>query len=252
MPEPVNGHANLGTVTRVRRYPVKSMAGEDLQEARVTFAGLAGDRVYAFVQKDNHSDFPWMTGRQGHELILFRARFLEAPTTAQEFLAAEQFAAEVTSPEGEMFRVGDAKFTAYIEKRFGKPVWLRFSERSQTDAFPVSLFGLSTLRALSDETGMQLDARRFRANFYVRWNDDRPFFEDSLVGSQVGIGEKVIVQLVKKDSRCIMITLDPETAAPSPVVLEKVARGHENCAGVYGAVLREGIVRMNDPVYLVN
>ncbi len=252
MPEPVNGSPNLGTVTRVRRYPVKSMAGEDLQEARVTFAGLVGDRVYAFVQKDNHSDFPWMTGRQGHELILFRARFLEAPTTAQEFLAAEQFGAEVATPEGEMFRVGDAKFTAYIEKRFGKAVWLRFSERSQTDACPVSIFGLSTLRALSEETGMQLDARRFRANFYVRWNDDRPYLEDSLVGSQVRIGEKVVVQLVKKDSRCIMITLDPETAAPSPVVLEKVARGHENCAGVYGAVLREGIVRRNDPVCLVN
>jgi MOSC domain-containing protein YiiM len=48
------------------------------------------------------------------------------------------------------------------------------------------------------------------------------------------------------------MTLDPETASPSPVVLEKVARGHENCVGVYGAVLREGIVRTNDPVYLVN
>jgi MOSC domain-containing protein YiiM len=46
-----------------------------------------------------------------------------------------------------------------------------------------------------------------------------------------------------------MITLDPETAEPAPVVLEKVAREHASCAGVYGAVLREGIVRANDPVF---
>jgi MOSC domain-containing protein YiiM len=47
-----------------------------------------------------------------------------------------------------------------------------------------------------------------------------------------------------------MINLDPATAEASPVVLERVARDHEGCSGVYGAVLREGVVRMNDPVYL--
>ena len=43
----------LGTLERLRRYPVKSMAGEDMQEARVTYAGLLGDRVYAFVDNGN-------------------------------------------------------------------------------------------------------------------------------------------------------------------------------------------------------
>jgi hypothetical protein len=55
---------------------------------------------------------------------------------------------------------------------------------------------------------------------------------------------------VKKDWRCVMINLDPDTAEASPVVLEKVARQHEGCLGVYGAVLREGVVRANDPLYL--
>jgi len=57
--------------------------------------------------------------------------------------------------------------------------------------------------------------------------------------------------VVKKDERCVMITLDPDTAAVAPQVLQKVALGHQGCAGVYGVVLREGIVRKHNPVYLL-
>jgi hypothetical protein len=120
-----------------------------------------------------------------------------------------------------------------------------------TDAYPVSLLGLSTIHALSEETGMNLDQRRFRANFYAQWEKDAPFFEDELVGRELQIGEEVKVRVVKKDQRCKMITLDPETAASSPAVLEQVSRVHDGCTGVYGAVLSEGIVRSNDAICLV-
>jgi len=43
----------VGTLVRLRRYPVKSMAGEDLQEARLNFAGVSGDRVYAFLDPEH-------------------------------------------------------------------------------------------------------------------------------------------------------------------------------------------------------
>jgi MOSC domain-containing protein len=241
----------LGTLARLRRYPVKSMAGEDLAESRVTFAGLAGDRVYAFVDQDNKSSFPWMTGRQARDLILFRPRFLDPPPADEEFSDAGRYAAEVATPEGQKFWIGNANLTQFLEQRYGRSLRLRFSERSMTDARPVSLFGLATARALSEETGMELDPLRFRANFYVRWERDEPFLEDQLVGRELQIGETVAIQVVKKDPRCVMITLDPQTAAAAPVVLEKVARQHGGCAGVYGAVLREGIVRTDDPVYLI-
>jgi uncharacterized protein len=235
---------------RLRRYPVKSMAGEDLNEARVTFAGLSGDRVYAFIDSEAPAAFPWMTGRQGHDLILFRPRFLDAPPIQQEVPDTERFATEVTTPDGEKFRMGDPQFTENLANRFGRSLRLRFSERSMTDARPVSIIGLSTIRALSEESSLDLDARRFRANFYARWDNDSPFFEDTLVGHELQIGETVAVQVVKKDQRCIMITLDPETAVSAPHVLARVAQNHEGCTGVYGAVLREGIVKVDDPIYL--
>ena len=241
----------IGTLSALRRYPVKSMVGEDLAEARVTYAGLAGDRVYAFVDNKNQSDFPWMTGRQGREMLLYRPRFLAAPGADDGQPNADRFATEVTTPEGETFRVDDPKFLQHLEMRFGRSLRMRFSERSMTDACPVSLLSHGTVRALSGELGMTLDARRFRANFYVQWDNDRPFYEDEFVGRELQIGEAVGFQVVMKDSRCVMITLDPETSQPAKQVLETVSRKHEGCTGVYGAVLREGVVRVDDPVYAV-
>jgi uncharacterized protein len=241
----------IGTLAALRRYPVKSMAGEDLSEARVTFAGILGDRSWAFIDATNKSDFPWMTGRRAHEMIVFRPRFIEGPQPDDEIPRAERYAVEVTTPEGQKFRLGDDNFTRYLEQRFGRSLRLRFSERNMTDARPVSILGLHTLRALSDETGIDLDRRRFRENFYVDWQGTQPFFEDQLLGRELQIGETVTLQIVKKNGRCVMIGLDPDTAKASPQVFEHVSRKYGGSTGVYGAVLREGIVRVNDPIFLI-
>ena len=239
----------LGTVSRLRRYPVKGMAGEDLDAARVTFAGLLGDRVFAFVDTEGPAKFPWMTARKGRDMILFRPRFLSAMPLDESEIFSVDYDVEVTTPEGRTVRLDDPDFKHLLEQRYGKTLELRHSERSMMDAYPVSVLGLATARALSQETGLDLNPLRFRANFYVKWASDEPFFEDRLVGKGLRIGESVAIHIAKKDGRCVIITLDPETAAPSPVVLEKVAREHDGCTGVYGAVLREGIVRAGDPVY---
>jgi uncharacterized protein len=42
----------LGTVAVLRRYPVKSMLGENLQGSDVTGRGLAGDRALALVHRE--------------------------------------------------------------------------------------------------------------------------------------------------------------------------------------------------------
>jgi uncharacterized protein YcbX len=244
----------IGTLESIRRYPVKGMYGEELPAARVTFAGVAGDRVYAFIDQNNKSSFPWMTARQTREWLLLRPRFLDPPAVEEEIAGADRYAAEMVTPDGEKFTVGDPGLTQFLEQRFSRSLRLRFSERSMTDAAPVSLFGFATVRGLSEETGLHLDPRRFRANFYIRWQGDDssalPFFEDQFVGRALRVGENVTLQIVARDARCVIITLDSETAVSSPVVLEKVAREHQGCAGVYAAVLSEGVVRADDPVYL--
>ena len=54
----------VGVVARLWRYPVKSMAAEAITSAYVSWAGLAGDRKWAFVRPaSSHNGFPWLTIR---------------------------------------------------------------------------------------------------------------------------------------------------------------------------------------------
>jgi uncharacterized protein YcbX len=98
---------------------------------------------------------------------------------------------------------------------------------------------------------MHIDKRRFRANFYVEWdNQDDPFFEFSLVGKTLKIGDRLEVAIVERDPRCKMITLDPDTAEETPKLLQYVARKHGGDAGVFAAVLRDGRVNQGDAIFL--
>jgi MOSC domain-containing protein YiiM len=48
-----------------------------------------------------------------------------------------------------------------------------------------------------------------------------------------------------------MITFDPDTVERTPAVLKKVAQAHQGTAGVYGAVIVEGMLHKGDPVELL-
>jgi hypothetical protein len=45
------GVGDIGTAVALRRYPVKSMLGEDLREAELDAAGVAGDRAMALIDR---------------------------------------------------------------------------------------------------------------------------------------------------------------------------------------------------------
>jgi uncharacterized protein YcbX len=134
----------------------------------------------------------------------------------------------------------------------GYSVTLLRSERSMTDCRPISLFSLQTARQVGEEVGAVLDKRRFRANVYLDLAAANGFSENGLVGRTVRIGPKVLVFVLERDPRCQMITLDPDTAAPNPEVLRNVAQGHDGTAGVYGAVLAEGMIRAGDSVEVMD
>jgi uncharacterized protein YcbX len=100
--------------------------------------------------------------------------------------------------------------------------------------------------------GAVLDKRRFRANVYLDLGTAGGFSENTFVGRKLRIGPKVVIAVLERDPRCQMITLDPDTAAPDPEILRNVARGHEGTAGVYGAVLAEGLIRTGDAVEVLD
>jgi uncharacterized protein YcbX len=105
---------------------------------------------------------------------------------------------------------------------------------------------------LGDETGVAVDKRLFRANVYVDLTSCDGFAENEFVGRSLRIGSKVTVAVLQRDARCMMITLDPDSAEKSPAILKAVAQAHEGMAGVYGAVLAEGMVCKGDSVELLD
>src|SRR4029453_19445004 len=93
------------------------------------------------------------------------------------------------------------------------------SHRAMTDCRPLSIFSLQSARQLSEETGMRVDKRRFRANVYIDLMSDKGFGENELVDHSIKIGPKVIIRVLERDPRCAMIALDPDTSERTPAVL---------------------------------
>ena len=84
--------------------------------------------------------------------------------------------------------------------------------------------------------------------------EGRAFAEDDWVGSTLVFGEEgsgPAVYVTKRDVRCMMINLDPETGEQTPSVLKAAVRLNGNHAGVYGTVVRTGRIQVHDPVTLV-
>ena len=262
--------STIGKVDGLWRYPVKSMRGEALAEAYVSFSGIYGDRLYAFKSTACEKVFPYLTGREQARLLLFEPRFRKPELAAKPVNWAEaaheapglnacsddpdNLAVEVETPSGEVLAIDDPALIAALRQGLddAHDVSLLRSDRALTDCRPVSLISTQTVDRLGDEIGASLDPRRFRANVYMNLASGEGFDEDGLVGRTLAIGSDVRLTVVARDPRCKMITLDPDTAEADPRVLRTVARGHGGLAGIYGAVVREGVVRRGDAIQLTD
>src|ERR1041385_1526571 len=79
----------VGKVDSLWRYPVKSMRGEELAEAFAGFAGVYGDRLFAFRSSASPKGFPYLTAREQHELLRYRPRFRHPDKAARPINLAE-------------------------------------------------------------------------------------------------------------------------------------------------------------------
>jgi uncharacterized protein len=79
----------VGTVESLWRYPVKSMRGEESDELFAGFAGVYGDRLFAFESSASSKGFPFFTGRDQRQMIRYRPRFRDPKKAAQPINRAE-------------------------------------------------------------------------------------------------------------------------------------------------------------------
>ena len=129
--------------------------------------------------------FPYLTGREAHEMVLYRPRFRHPKKAARPANLAEaeelspihnsvpadpgDFALDVETASGEVLAIDDPALLRQLAARTGgnHSLTLQRSERAMTDCRPISLFSLQTAAQLGDEVGSVLDKRRFRANVYL-------------------------------------------------------------------------------------
>jgi uncharacterized protein YcbX len=270
-------------LTGLRRYPVKSCRGEDLDSAVVEPWGLAGDRRWMVVDESGVQ----VTARELHSLLTVVPELvpggirLTAP--GRRSLTVREPADE-GSARGPGLQVGvriwDDSITASVAGAeaddwfgavTGRALRLVFlddprrravdPERSRpgdvvtfADAFPMLLASLSSLRQLNDwiaETNPghdPLDIRRFRPNLVV--DGDEPFAEDTW--SRIRVGDTVF--RVEADcSRCVLTTIHPDTIVKGHEPIATLSRHRKRDGKVWFAVdlIPEqpgGTLRVGDPV----
>ncbi len=239
--------SKIGRVAELVRYPVKSMAGASIKSANIGWHGLQGDRRFAFRRLDNTSGFPWLTASRLPGLILYR------PSGVNE-LEGELQPAHVLTPQGNCFQLLSKELRGEISDLLGSGVEMMQLKQGIFDDAVISVINLATITHVCDEAGVNADSRRFRPNIVLECDKPEPFAEDGWVGGMLVFGNVEsgpAVQLTKRDERCVMINLDPETGNQDPDMLKATVRLNDNHAGLYGTVVRVGQVNVGDPVTLV-
>jgi len=230
--------AVVGRVVALWRYPVKSMAAQELDVVEVSWHGLAGDRRWAFIRGGQvRSGFPWLTMRERPELSHYRPRFTDPdrPNASP---------ALVRTPSGAEFDVADPALAAEL----GPGVRVIKQDRGVFDTMPLSLLTTQTAAGLGKLVGADLAVARFRPNLLVdAFGGDFP--EDAWVGRVLRVGS-LRMRADKRDQRCVMVTIDPVTLRRDPAILRAIARERDNQLGVYGTTVEPGRVAVGDPVEL--
>ena len=232
----------IGRVCEIVRYPVKSMAGTPTASAFLGWHGLDGDRRFAFRRVGAGGGMPWLTAGRLPELLLYHPVVDESgdPT-------------HVRTPAGSCLELRSAELAAELAGRFGSGVELMKLNHGIFDEATISVISLTTIEGIAREAGRDLDRRRFRANIVLETERGEPFLEDEWVGGTLVFGDsdpRPAVSVILRDERCVMINLDPETAAQDARVMKTAVRLNKNTAGVYATVVRTGTIRAGDRVNL--
>jgi uncharacterized protein len=238
---------DLGRVRELYRYPVKSMAPVALESTLLGWHGIEGDRRFAFRTMRDTSGFPWLTASKLPSLILYQP-------FGQDTSIKEPSPTHVRTPEGVAVALRGEALRAEIAGRLGSEVELMNLKHGIFDAATVSLIAPATMLAIEQLAEAPRDTRRFRPNIVLETHEGLPFHEDNWIGATLVFGEVgsgAAVNVTMRDERCMMVNLDPDTATQDPAVMRAVVRLNQNNAGVYGTVLREGVIAVGQRVSLI-
>jgi uncharacterized protein YcbX len=151
----------------------------------------------------------------------------------------------VRAPSGAELDIGDPALAAEL----GSGVRAMKLDRGAFDTLPLALISRQTIDGLGALVGRDLAVQRFRPNLLIDAADGNAYAEDTWVGAMIQIGT-LRMRVDKRDQRCMVVNVDPDTGARDPEILRAISRERQTCLGVYGSIATPGAIAVGDPVVL--
>jgi len=229
------------TLTGIRIYPVKSLAGVSQVKARVLPKGLENDRRWMLVDENG----VFMTQRVHTKMALFgvdetpggfvithQGESITLPFDQRK--SAEPFGVQIWDDRVIAHEVSEeysawfsgkldlrCKLVAFPEEN-PRQVEIPFASPgdnvSLADAFPLMMIGEASLHDLNLRLAEPMTMTRFRPNLI--FSGGAPFEEDTW--KDFSIGEQLF-RGVKRCARCVLTTINPETGEKGAEPLKTLA-----------------------------
>jgi len=209
------------TVLSLWRYPVKSLAGEAIGEARLTRLGIPGDRIVH------------VRGPEGVRTSRRQYRLLGLHGTLGDDGA----------PRIDGLRWDRPEALARVRAAAGDDAWLEEDDGpARFDVLPLLVATDGAVAAFGR------DVRRLRPNILI--GGVNGLAEFGWAGTELHIGDAVI-GIESRRGRCPMTTVDPDTLERDPGVLRDIGRRFGGRLALNAEVLAPGRIRVGDEVRLV-
>lgn len=265
---------NIGSITSLHRYPVKSMMGEELSAARVGARGLEGDRCYALADAETGKVASAKNPSKWPTLFQFHATFA-APINGNHSLPPVR----ITLPNGGIVISEDPEVESRLSASLARPVrllktppkvasleeyWPDIDDLARRDVvtdeaipsetfFDLGMIHLVTTGTLSSLQSLypqgHFEPRRFRPNFVIETAKDARWFPESDWDDKVlAIGADVKIKITGPCGRCVMTTLAQDGLPADIGILKTAAKHNQARVGSYASVVQGGVVRKGDPV----
>ncbi|MGB0683479.1 MAG: MOSC domain-containing protein [Magnetovibrionaceae bacterium] len=245
------------SLTRIRRYPVKGLRPDDLEQAELSPGqGLENDRRFALAKGSTAFDGPdphWLP--KHNFLVLAKNEKLAQLTTSFEdttltvFRNGKQVArGDLTQPMGRT--IIEDFFSAFMgEETQGKPQVVEMtSDRKFWDTPDgyLTLINAASVTDLERVTKAPLDLERFRGNLEIEGAE--AWAEFDWIDKEITIGS-VRCKVAGRVDRCAATTVNPETAERDVMVPRALMKGfgHADC-GVFVHVLEPGVIKPGDTI----
>jgi uncharacterized protein YcbX len=270
------------TVDNIHISPVKSLGLIESDAVHVMASGIVEDRRFYLIDVDGKV----LTQRQIGTLVKIQAaygpeseeltlRFPRLPVGGPTGISTDDAEPGVEAQDGPNItgvvklgepvvstmwgrqvpgRLVEGDWSQALSDYCGQPVGLVQTDFPGQcyDEYPVSLISQASLDFLGKQSGgsYTFDSRRFRPNFLL--GGCEPHQEDDWIGEVIRLGPDLVIQVIARDPRCVITTLDPDTGERDIDTLRLILSYRPNTRapyfGVYGVVVRPGVVSVGGQV----